>query len=323
MLPSLIYGCRRWCRGGSNPKIQRATLRRVGTLNRTLWAKLRGEVSPGNVRRYVIGLLLGVIFVYVNIRIANLNYPMIENLGRASAPTNGVTISEGKFLSPLERAMMRTMEHDARLARALTYLRRGGFQGGVRIDMDACRLRLGQNDTHFDPVQQYINFCFARMSEFRRALADHGEDNHADRVGEDAALFVLLHELGHAFLMDRGVPVLGSIEDAADEFASMVAIHTHAPELVVAGARYFELGLGPPNVAADDQHAPPAQRAYRVRCLVFGASPQSYPDWLKQKKADATCVDDFKMRDAGWLTMLHDAKLRDVRPNRSQLSLVW
>jgi hypothetical protein len=121
--------------------------------------KLRGEVSPANVRRYVIGLLLGVVFVYVNIGVANRNYPMIENLGRASAPANRVTISEGKFLSARERAMMRTMERDARLARALTYIRRGGFQGGVRIDMDACRLRLGQNDTHFDPVYQYINFC--------------------------------------------------------------------------------------------------------------------------------------------------------------------
>lgn len=83
-------------------------------------------------------------------------------------------ISEGKFLSASERTMMRTMERDARLTRALTYLERGGFRGGVRIDMDACRLVLSlESDTHFDYRQQYINFCFQRMSDFRRALADH------------------------------------------------------------------------------------------------------------------------------------------------------
>ena len=147
------------------------------------------------------------------------------------------------------------------------------------------------------------------------------EEANADRLEEDAALFVLLHELGHAFLMDRDVPVLGSAEDAADEFASMVAIHVKAPELVVAGARFFELTSETANVTADDPHAPPAQRAYRVRCLAYGGAPQSYPDWIKEKKAAATCVDDFKTRDAGWRVMLHDAKARAVKLTRPPLSL--
>jgi hypothetical protein len=295
-------------------------MRRITTLNRKLWRKLTAEFSHINFRRYLIGIFVGVFLVFVGIGIANRNHPVIENFGRTSAPNNKITMSEGKFLSAHERTMMLAMQRDARLARALTYLKSGGFYGGVRVDMDACRVDWSfESGTHFDFRQQYINFCFQRMSDFRRALVDHGEEESADRVVEDAALFVLFHELGHAFFRDRNVPVLGSGEDAADEFASMVAIHVHAPELAVAGARFFELSSPSSDVTADDPHAPPAQRAYRVRCLAYGAAPQSYPDWIKDKKAGATCVDDFKIFDAGWLVMLHDAKARDVK---KQLSLL-
>jgi hypothetical protein len=46
----------------------------------------------------------------------------------------------------------------------------------------------------------------------------------AARITQDAALFVLLHEIGHSFLADRQVPFLGREEDAADEIAALLAI---------------------------------------------------------------------------------------------------
>src|SRR5262245_5446003 len=37
-------------------------------------------------------------------------------------------------------------------------------------------------------------------------------------------LFVMSHELGHALISEMGLPVLGKEEDAADAFATLVAL---------------------------------------------------------------------------------------------------
>ena len=45
----------------------------------------------------------------------------------------------------------------------------------------------------------------------------------ADELADEAMVFILLHELGHAVIGELGLPTTGREEDSADEFATILA----------------------------------------------------------------------------------------------------
>jgi Putative metallopeptidase len=270
--------------------------------------------GPPKRRKIIIAVSIAVIWSVFGVVVAIFLFVldqrvelqrMVENIGRARPPAQGIAINQGAFLSPDQKRLAHDVMSDPRLAAALVYLEHnGGFARGIRLDVNAC-WGFDRAGTHWDIVNRSLSLCFVQLDAFRdRLKRDNDED--PEQTTRDAALFVLFHELGHAFLTDHRVPLLGREEDAADEFALHLAIAAHSRVVVEGGARFAEL------IASDggpsDSHVDPARRAYRLRCLLYGSDSQRVVRWIKEKRADANCISLYAAHERSWRAILQHAK---------------
>ncbi|MBX3169821.1 MAG: hypothetical protein KF760_20625 [Candidatus Eremiobacteraeota bacterium] len=96
--------------------------------------------------------------------------------------------------------------------------------------------------------------------------------------------FILMHELGHALIGELDLPQVGSEENAADEFTTLVcaqALGEEGRRVALAGARAFWLlGDGQYNLAAlpfYDEHRLERQRFYTILANLGAADPALRP----------------------------------------------
>jgi hypothetical protein len=113
-------------------------------------------------------------------------------------------------------------------------------------------------------------------------------------------LDVFLHETGHAVFHMLQIPILGRQEDAADQFAAYVMLRLGKDEArkMILGAAYgynIQMPQGHrvtvPVDVFSDEHSLPAQRAYNVLCIAYGADKTLFADvveleFLPKKRAD-------------------------------------
>jgi hypothetical protein len=107
------------------------------------------------------------------------------------------------------------------------------------------------------------------------------------------------------------IPILGAEEDAADRVGAYIYLQLAAPEAsrLIAGAAYaFKLEAergpaAPPAESFADAHNTPAQRAYTLLCLAYGADPKLFKDfkkngYLPKRRLDG-CADEYeRLQDA-------------------------
>jgi hypothetical protein len=79
------------------------------------------------------------------------------------------------------------------------------------------------------------------------------------------------------------IPVFGREEDAADQVASYIILQlgkTEARRLMMGTAHAYKAeaeGAAPPTLKEfADEHGTPAQRAYNVLCIAYGADPKLF-----------------------------------------------
>jgi hypothetical protein len=113
-----------------------------------------------------------------------------------------------------------------------------------------------------------------------------------------------LHEFAHALFDMLGLPVLGREEDAADQVASYITLllgKSEARRLITGTANAYMTevrGAPPPTLKQfSDEHGTPAQRAFNVLCIAYGADPKLFDDivskgYLPKKRAEA-CSDEY------------------------------
>src|SRR6266850_2508614 len=97
-------------------------------------------------------------------------------------------------------------------------------------------------------------------------------------------LFVLGHESAHALISEMGIPVLGHEEDAADSFATIMALKTgdrYADHVLINSATgwfYSDRRRRQDRVrmAFYDEHGIDLQRAYSIVCLMVGSNPEKF-----------------------------------------------
>ena len=97
-----------------------------------------------------------------------------------------------------------------------------------------------------------------------------------------------LHEFAHALFSILKLPLFGGEENAADALAAYMYLHLGATE-----ARRLIMGTGyaytteakhskPPELKEfADEHSTPAQRAYNVVCIAYGADSKLFGDFVK------------------------------------------
>ncbi|WP_394204263.1 DUF4344 domain-containing metallopeptidase [Shewanella waksmanii] len=92
----------------------------------------------------------------------------------------------------------------------------------------AVTLQYGSDDGPlYDPEHHQIQIPYEFISHTRSALSqlDDGADFDSQQAAVDSLLHTLLHEAGHAFIVDQDIAILGKEEDAADHFAAIIMLN--------------------------------------------------------------------------------------------------
>jgi hypothetical protein len=147
-------------------------------------------------------------------------------------------------------------------------------------------------------------------------------------------LFVLLHELGHAAITQMGLPVLGTIEDAADDFAVLSLLRMEsdfshrvlvdaAEGWFVAARRDEKTGK---KVAFYADRAFDRQRAFQIVCLMVGSDPDKFKDLAAETKLPErrreTCVGDFTNAAHSW-DVLFKPHMRAPDQPKTRIDVVY
>ena len=130
-------------------------------------------------------------------------------------------------------------------------------------------------------------------------------------------VFVLQHEMGHAQISERALPVLGARdEDAADTFAtlSMLNMRSVMSERVLEQAAMgWFLAARRDESAGNmltfyEEHALDKQRAYQIVCLMVGADPEKFARLANESKLPKsrreTCGGDYRNSSYAWDELL-------------------
>jgi hypothetical protein len=132
---------------------------------------------------------------------------------------------------------------------------------------------------------------------------------------------VLLHESGHALFDVLNVPMFGREEDAADQFAVLIALQLRPQlaEAVVKGYAYFWRTTRDPdgvvtkggdmNAEFADEHGTPSQRLYNGLCIAYGHSPAVFgkyveAGWLPEERAKGCAREYAQLSSAFTRTVL-------------------
>jgi hypothetical protein len=139
-------------------------------------------------------------------------------------------------------------------------------------------------------------------------------------------LFVLFHEMGHIFITELKLPVLGRDEDAADNFAiiRLLRIGSEFSErvLVEASRGWFlsdrrDRATGD-TVAFYDEHDLGQQRAYWIVCMMVGSDPAKYKGLADETKMPEQrregCKDDFAEASRSWEMVLEPHRRTPDQP---------
>ncbi|HZP19920.1 MAG TPA: DUF4344 domain-containing metallopeptidase [Bauldia sp.] len=166
--------------------------------------------------------------------------------------------------------------------------------------------------------------------------ADDDADNRA-RAAEFAlnhSTMVLYHEIGHLFVGEFGLPVLGKGEDAADSLATVFLLEEGdewADQVLrdAADGWYmtpFNGNAEPGDWNFMDEHSLDKQRSFAIVCMMVGQSPDYYAEVADEYGLDADrkekCKWTYKQASDSWHALL-DPHLLNGREQTGHVTVVY
>jgi hypothetical protein len=149
--------------------------------------------------------------------------------------------------------------------------------------------------------QRTIRMCYEFLQVMLQELPNEdGASRNDALIGQ--LFLVLLHEAGHAVYDIFEIPILGSQEDAADQFASYVMLQfggERAYRLIRGAAHSFKRIIARlkdkpdvtlPLTAFSSEHSRPEQRFFNLACSAYGYDDKLFAsvideEWLPEKRA--------------------------------------
>ncbi len=159
----------------------------------------------------------------------------------------------------------------------------------------------------------------ARMLDEDSNMKNMSQNQRMDALGFVAGniVFVLQHEMGHAQISERALPVLGGRdEDAADVFATltMLKMQNVMSERVLeqAAMGWFLTAKRDEKTGAMlsfyDEHGLDKQRAYQVVCLMIGSDAKKFKKLADESKLPQErregCGPDYRNASFSWDALL-------------------
>lgn len=169
---------------------------------------------------------------------------------------------------------------------------------------------------HYDPRTRTVTLSYGLVDQIARLLRRGRPGISDDEFGRELASingFILVHELGHAFVDLFELPITGREEDAVDGLATVFLVDAvqGGDEYAFNAARFFKMLSGVRRVDASsfyDEHSLDAQRAYDIVCTIAGSSTERLahvrrlgilPDRRLQR-----CPGEYRQKTRAWRSLL-------------------
>jgi len=139
---------------------------------------------------------------------------------------------------------------------------------------------------------EVVTVCYEMLAEILKSAPTQDLPGGLSR--EDTilgpVLAIFLHETGHAVFNMLQIPVLGREEDAADQFAAYLMLKLSKDEarrLILGTAYHHTLQMPGQQVTIpvqllSNEHSTPAQRAFNILCIGYGADEKLFADVVEK-----------------------------------------
>jgi hypothetical protein len=173
----------------------------------------------------------------------------------------------------------------------------------IRVRVKSCT-----DGTGYIVEDNVVELCVQDIVDAREAVEESDEKDVKGTV-LGIAEGTLLHELGHALIDVRRLPVTGREEDVADQFEVWQAVvGLKNPDVVLSDAFDYQLSDETYEQADDDEHGRDAQRAINLLCWLYGSDPKGWRDLVDgdplTKYRAPQCRDEWKALVYAWKTLL-------------------
>ena len=145
----------------------------------------------------------------------------------------------------------------------------------------------------------------------------------------------MLHEIGHLFVDQLNLPVLGKEEDAVDTMATLLMLESDseadhvALQDTVDGWLYSETtrpSRGYVNSDFYGAHSLDIQRSFAIACLMVGSDYDNHTQYATRISLpidrQQSCAEDYRIAELGWNTVL-DPHRRDGGPYGAEIAVAY
>lgn len=166
------------------------------------------------------------------------------------------------------------------------------------------------------PIRSTLALFSFLMATNAEALTRE-ESQEANRFMLNNSVYVLYHEIGHLFVGEFELPVLGKEEDAADNLATLLllaednAASTAALNDSANGwylSEYSDEASHYESADFYDNHSLDIQRSYAIVCLMVGSDPEKFGEIADEfdlsKDRQSGCASDFAQAVNSWDSLL-------------------
>ncbi len=148
-------------------------------------------------------------------------------------------------------------------------------------------------DSEIHTVFIPYTFYTDAIGTLKRMTIRKSNGTEPKKAAMDTLLHTLLHEVGHAYVYEKNIPILGKEEDAVDNFATILLIEyvDNGGEVAISAADMFDFESKdrPDYYEFDeyiDDHSFDLQRYFSTLCLVYGSDPETYKGLLDEIEKD-------------------------------------
>ncbi|MBD8526112.1 DUF4344 domain-containing metallopeptidase [Pseudomarimonas arenosa] len=179
----------------------------------------------------------------------------------------------------------------------------------------------GEANAYFLPDQREVRLCFELFDQIADLLAQQVEDEaQLTHALKGVLSFVALHEVGHAVVAVRSLPMIGNEETAVDQFAVWLLVDGKDGDLaVLSAAAAFAAGMTLDDPAG--AHASDAQRYYNLVCWLAGGNAkrkqQVMEDWALPASRAVGCEEEFRQLSQGWQRLLQPVAVAQPAAEKS------
>ena len=201
----------------------------------------------------------------------------------AASKANRISIRYEPPKNPIHQKIYVELEQRRALERLQEFLSPIRLPEKLRISLAECD---GEADAFYEDAA--ITICYEYINELWENMPKETTPGGIAPIDTVIGpLFeVSLHEVGHALFEMLELPVLGREEDAADQVAAYIMLQfgEDTARRLIAGTAYaYKIDAersGPCRPVEDyaSEHSTPAQRAFNLLCIAYGADTKEFAD---------------------------------------------